>query len=397
VKVLTLNCGSSTLKFDVMDVRFGDDPVERVAHGAIERIGGKGKARLTCGDEETEREVETQDHRDAFHVAHEMMDASGCLEGLEAVGHRVVHGGTRFLRPILIDDEVIEGIREVSVLAPLHNHPALAVIEASREAFDAETPMIAAFDTTYYVEMPEVATRYAIPREISDRYEIRRFGFHGLAHGYMARRYQELRPEVQRPRLVTLQLGGGCSVTASFDNQPMDTSMGYTPLQGLIMGTRSGNLDPALPLRLQALTGMTADEVESMLNTESGILALSGKSAEMRDLVPASEAGDQDAALAVDAFCASAKKYVGGYLALLGGADAIVFGGGIGENMPAIRRMICQGLQWAGVTLSDDVNEKAEGPETRISDKGSRIEVWVIRVDEAAVIARETVSLLSTR
>ena len=370
--------------------------MERIAHGAVERIGETGRASLTYRGEKTEREVETHDHREAFRVAHELMGASGCLEGLDAIGHRVVHGGNRFLSATRIDAEVIEAIREVSNLAPLHNKPALNVIEAAHEAFGTDVPMIAAFDTAYFAGLPEVATRYAIPREISDRYGIRRFGFHGLAHSYMAGLYQTLRPAIQRPRLVTLQLGGGCSITASFDGQPLDTSMGYTPLQGLIMGTRSGDIDPALPLRLQALTHMTADEVESMLNTESGLLALSGSSAEMRDLMPASENGDTNAALAIDAFCTSARKYVGGYLALLGGADALIFGGGIGENMPGIRRMICRGLEWAGVTLDEDANLHASGPEVKISDEASRIDVWVVHVDEAAVIARETLNLLTT-
>ena len=394
LRVLTLNCGSSSLKFELLDAEPGKEGAEPVASGQVERVGGAGRASLRHAGAHIEREIETRDHREAFDAALRLLEESGCLAGIEGIGHRVVHGGGRFRSSSRIDDEVVEAIRAVSDLAPLHNGPALAVIEAAREHFESSLPMVAVFDTAFFADLPAVASRYAIPRELSERYEIRRFGFHGLAHGYMVRRFQALRPDVHQPRLITLQLGGGCSATASVDGSPIDTSMGYTPLEGLIMGTRSGDIDPALPLRLQALTGKSAEEVEALLNKESGLLGLSGRSSEMRDLVPAAKEGDTDAAFATEAFCNSVKKYIGAYVAVLGGADGIVFGGGIGENMPEIREQVCRGLEWAGIVLDLDANQRASGTESRISSTTSRADVWVMRVDEAAVIARETVAVL---
>lgn len=381
----------------MLEVGTGDAEVTRIAAGAVDRIGGAGRVTLERDGDKHEHETETRDHRDAFDAALRLMDEAGCLSDIAAIGHRIVHGGLRFRSSTVIDANVIGAIREVSDLAPLHNAPALAVIEAAGAAFGPEVPMVAAFDTAFFADLPDVASRYAIPKELSERYGIRRFGFHGLAHDDMIRRFQTLRPEVPRPRLVTLQLGNGCSATASFEGRPVDTSMGYTPLEGLIMGTRSGDLDPALPLRLQALTGMSAQDVEDLLNSRSGLLGLSGRSADMRDLLEAAASGDADCALAVDAFCARTTKYVGAYTALLGGIDALIFGGGIGEHSPEIRRRICRGMQWAGLTLDEDANQIAAGPEVHISANASRIDVWVMHVDEAAVIARETVALLTGR
>ena len=392
--MLAINCGSTTLKYDIIDLETGREEVSRVANGAVERIGRQGRMTLRCGDDWHDETITTRDHRDAFDAAYGLLQASGCLDGVEGAGHRVVHGGLRFRYSARIDGDVIAAIREVSDLAPLHNKPSLEVIEAALERCSTDMPQVAAFDTAFFAELPELAARYAIPKDLSERYGIRRFGFHGLAHGYMVQRFQALQPDVLRPRLITLMLGGGCSATASFDGRPLDTSMGYTPLEGLIMGTRSGDLDPALPLRLQALTGKSADEVETLLNTQSGLLGLSGRSGEMRDVVPAEAEGDLDAAFAVEAFCARARKYIGAYMAVLGGADGIVFGGGIGENMPEIRSRICRGFEWAGLVVDDDVNRNGGGPEVQISAAESGIRAWTIHVDEAAVIARETVVLL---
>lgn len=376
----------------MLDVQHDDSEHERVATGQVERIGSTGRAVIEHGGERTEREVTTRDHADAFATAQNLLETAG-LGRIEAVGHRVVHGGLHFREATLVDEGVIEAIREVCDLAPLHNRPALAIIEASRAAFGPSTPMVAAFDTAYFAGLPEVAARYAVPKDLSDRYGIRRFGFHGLAHGDMAQRFKALRPDIARPRLITLQLGGGCSATASIDGAPVDTSMGYTPLEGLVMGTRSGDIDPALPLRLQALTGKPADEIEALLNTDSGLKGLAGHS-EMRDLLPEARAGSPDAALAVDVFCAGVRKYVGAYMAVMGGADGIVFGGGIGENMPEIRRRVCDDMGWCGVILDPEANESAVGKDGRISAADSKVDVRVMRVDEAGVIARETAAAL---
>jgi acetate kinase len=394
LRILALNCGSSTLKFHVLDVT-GDGAVpKRIANGSVERIGDRGMASVIFGEDRIAREVETDGHRTAFSIARELLEESGSLQGIEAIGHRVVHGGPRFRESAAIDDTVVGAIREVSELAPLHNRPALDVIEAARDAFQPPVPMVAAFDTAFFADLPDVSARYALPRDLSEAFGIRRFGFHGLAHRYMVQRFRRLRPDIRKARLITLQLGSGCSATASLDGRPVDTSMGYTPLEGLIMGTRTGDLDPAVPLRLQSLTGKPAAAIEDVLNTRSGLLGLSGRSAEMRDLLPAAEAGDRDSAFAIEAFCTRVRKYIGAYAALLGGMDGIVFGGGIGENLPQIRQRVCEGMQWAGVELDNAANDHPPGSEARISDRASQVDVWVTRVDEAEVIARETFDLL---
>jgi acetate kinase len=254
--------------------------------------------------------------------------------------------------------------------------------------------MVATFDTAFYADLPEEARLYALPRELSERLGIRRYGFHGLAHRYMVTRFRALRPEVGQPRLVTLQLGNGCSATASADGRPLDTSMGFTPLEGLIMGTRSGDLDPALPLFLAESEKLTPAEVDSLLNTRSGLLGLSGISHDMRDLLAASRRGEASAELAIAAFCLRVRKYVGAYLSVLGGADAIVFGGGIGEHSPEIRARICGGMEWAGLRLNLGANDAALGGEERISTDASPVEAWVLSVNEAAIIAEDVYTCL---
>ncbi len=325
-----------------------------------------------------------------------LLDDAGLAKGIEAVGHRVVHGGARFVSPSLIDDDVIGGIEAASELAPLHNKPALAAIDAARTHFGASTPMVATFDTAFFADLPDVAATYALPRDLTQRLGIRRFGFHGLAHRYMVERFRALRPEVQRPRLVTLQLGNGCSATASLDGRPLDTSMGFTPLEGLIMGTRSGDLDPALPLLIAEKEGLSTQEVDALLNTRSGLLGISGRSRDMRDLIEASGKGDAAADLAVRAFCYRVTKYIGSYLAVLGGADAIVFGGGIGEHSIEVRRSVCRALEWAGLQLDEAANAGVGAEDHRISSAGSPMEAWIVHVDEAIVIARDVASCLRT-
>jgi acetate kinase len=394
MRVLALNCGSSSLKFDVLDVAADDAAARRIASGIVDRIGDDAKASLSYAGSELERAGTAPDHARAFAAAMSLLDEAGLLEAIEAVGHRVVHGGARFVRPELIDDGVIGGIEAASELAPLHNKPALAAIRAARSHFGGALHMVATFDTAFFADLPDVAATYALPRELSQRLGIRRFGFHGLAHRYMVERYRALRPGVTRPRLITLQLGNGCSATASLDGRPLDTSMGFTPLEGLIMGTRSGDLDPALPLLIAEKEGLTTQEVDALLNTRSGLLGISGRSRDMRDLEEAAGAGDANAALAVRAFCYRVTKYAGAYLAVLGGADAIVFGGGIGEHSAEVRRSVCRSLAWAGLQLDEKANSEAGSDGRRISASGSAIEAWVLQVDEAAIIARDAAACL---
>ena len=396
MRVLSVNCGSSTLKFDVLDVEAGTElAASRLASGVIDRVGGRGKATLLIGGDAVVKDHQAADHAEAFSLSSDLLEEARLATGIETVGHRVVHGGTRFREPVLIDDAVVEAIEAVAELAPLHNRPALAAVAAARSRFGPTMPMAATFDTAFYADLPDVAVLYALPRELSERLGIRRYGFHGLAHRYMIERFRALHPDVARPRLITLQLGSGCSATASVGGCPLDTSMGFTPLEGLIMGTRSGDIDPSIPGYLTAKLGLSPAEVQSMLNNESGLLGLSGHSNDMRDLLESSKVGDPPSDLAVRAFCYRAKKYVGSYLAALGGADAIIFGGGIGEHLPEIRATICEGLEWAGLKIDPQINRATESVEGCISTPESLLRAYVIPVQEAVVIARDTYDCLS--
>jgi acetate kinase len=394
MKVLTLNCGSSSLKFDLVEVHGGEPPVATIARGSVDRIGSEAICTLRTDGGQTERRKPIADHASALEEAADMLQEIGLTGSVEAAGHRVVHGGSRFQAPALIDETVIEAIEAASQLAPLHNHPALAALKATRTRFGPSMPMVATFDTAFYADLPDVAARYALPRELSERLGIRRYGFHGLAHRYMVQRYRALRPEVEQSRLITLQLGNGCSATASLGGRPLDTSMGFTPLEGLIMGTRSGDLDPSLPFFLARQEGLSLDEVESVLNSQSGLLGLSGRSNDMRALLKAEAAGDKHSALAIEAFCYRVRKYIGAYLSVLGGADALVFGGGISEHSPEIRRSICDGMEWAGIGLDQQTNSVESGDDRLISTDGSEVEAWVIAVDEASIIAQDVARVL---
>jgi acetate kinase len=279
-------------------------------------------------------------------------------------------------------------IESLSRLAPLHNEPALKAIQAVSSELK-QAPAVAVFDTSFYADLQDHVALYALPGPLSEKYDIRRYGFHGLAHRAMIQRYQQLHPNSGSQRLITLQLGNGCSATASAAGLPVETSMGFTPLEGLIMGTRSGDLDPSIPLFLAEQEQMAPSEVEALLNRRSGLLGLSGRSSDMRDLLQAADQGLAGARLAIDAFCHRIRKYVGAYLAVLGGADAIVFGGGIGQNSPELRAQICKGFAWAGIELDAGRNNALHISEARISADGSPVETWVMDVDEAAVIAHD--------
>jgi acetate kinase len=318
---------------------------------------------------------------------------------VDAVGHRVVHGGPEFRAPTLVDDAVVAAIRELENLAPLHNASSLAGIRASREALGPGVPMVAVFDTAFHAGLPERAWRYAIPHELTERHGIRRFGFHGISYRAVLDRYCAITgtPE-ERATIVALHLGSGCSAAAIQNGRSVDTSMGFTPLEGLVMGSRSGDLDPGVFGFLSRIEGAPVAEVEHWLNERSGLLGLSGRSADLRDLHTC-EPTDPRAAIAVEIFCYRIRKYVGAYLAALGGAQAIVFTGAIGERSPEVRARSCQGLEWLGLTLDPRANGAAADGERRISAPGSRIEAFVIPTDEELYIARDTVKALgaSTR
>ncbi|CAA9469645.1 MAG: Acetate kinase [uncultured Rubrobacteraceae bacterium] len=407
MRVLSVNCGSSTLKFKLVDV--GENARE-LAGGVVERIGGEGPSLLFRTNGVATREpvarepVAAPDHEAAIRRVLDRLSSAGFTgrDGPDAIGHRVVHGGEHFAGPALIDEGVMSAIHRLGELAPLHNGPAVAAIRAARETAGPGVPMVAVFDTAFHRTMPERAARYAIPRELAERHRIRRYGFHGTAHRCMVRRYAGLtgRP-VEDVRLVTLQLGNGCSAAAVEGGRSVDTSMGFTPLEGLVMGTRSGSVDPALIPYLARREGVDAAEVEGWLNRRSGLLGVSGTSRDVRELLEAEAGGDADAALALEMFCYGVRKQVGAYLAALDGADAVVFGGGIGENAPSIRARVCAGMGWCGLVLDGGRNDRAVGVAVgvgaRISADHSGIDAYVIPVDEETAIAEDTARCLRPR
>ncbi len=385
--ILVINCGSSTLKFQVIDA---DDKV-RLAWGLVDKIGQDASITFeSAGGERVVEKRQVVDHGEAARLA---LQWAGSITAVDAVGHRVVHGGDRFVYPTLLNEHVIDALDDMGSLAPLHNAPSVAAMRAALQAMPS-IPMVAAFDTAFHSTVPQRASEYAIPHNLAEKHHIRRYGFHGLAHQYMVERYAELTSrDLAGTRLITLQLGSGCSAAAVLGGKSVDTSMGFTPLEGLMMGTRSGDLDPSLVGYLARREGVDLQTVENWLNKESGLLGVSGGHSDMRALLEAERQGDARAALAVEMFCYRVKKYIGAYMAALGGADAVIFGGGIGENSSEIRERICEGMEWCGLTLDKERNARAN--EGRLTGEEASAHAFVIKVDEASIIARETAKLLA--
>ena len=303
-----------------------------------------------------------------------------------AVAHRVVHGGTRFTGPTLIDDGVRDCIAALSELAPLHNPLALRWIDAAREACPAGVTHVATFDTAFFSTLPRVAAEYALPAKLGVELGIRRYGFHGLAHEALWRRWCELEPDLREGgRLITLQLGGGCSMAALDQGRPRDTSMGFSPLEGLVMATRSGDVDAAIVPYLERRLGVGGERVVQILNEDCGLAGVAGSAADPQSLL---DEGSQQARFAVELYCYRARKSLGAYLAVLGGCEGIVFGGGVGEHVPEVRARILAGLEWAGIELDHAANEAARGCESRISTSRSRVTLRVIPVNEELLMVR---------
>ncbi len=396
MKVLVLNCGSSTLKFQLIETAEPGGAQRKLARGIVDRIGGSGSYRFyTNGVVSEQKSWSVANHEQAVRLVIDWLNSESGLKAIDAVGHRVVHGGERFTRSALIDDEVIAALEALCDLAPLHNPGAVSGIRAARKILGERVRMVAAFDTSFHHTIGEPAATYAIPYELSQKHRIRRYGFHGIAHQYDVTRYAELNGKQTREiNIVTLHLGNGCSASAIRNGQSVDTSMGFTPLEGLVMGTRSGDMDPALVSYLARKENVDAAEVESWLNKRSGLLGLSGRSNDMRELTAAYNT-DPRARLAIDVFCYRARKYVGAYFAALeGAAEALIFSGGIGENSSLVRREICRGMEWCGLTLDENTNAKVAGSDGRISARNSGRQIFVIHTDEEALIAREVAAVI---
>jgi acetate kinase len=397
VKILVLNSGSSTVKFQVIETTDASGESRRqqkLARGLVDRIGAAASYRFEAqGTTANSDFVAIGDHEQAVRLIIDWLRANGHAGGFDAVGHRVVHGGAEFTSPARIDDKVLARIEALSDVAPLHNPAALSGIRAARKILGDSLPMAAAFDTSFHRTIPDEAGLYAIPYELSAKHGIRRYGFHGLAHQFSLLRYGELAGvSPDKASIVTLHLGNGCSATAIRRGESIDTSMGFTPLEGLVMGTRSGDIDPALVDYLAQKEGVSAAEIESWLNKRSGLLGLSGLSQDMRELTAAYESNSR-ARLAVDVFCHRARKYLGAYLALVGGAEAVVFSGGIGENSPLVREKICAGMEWCGLNLDARLNATAPAYDWRIAAEDAKIIAYVVHTDEEGIIARETARL----
>ena len=400
--ILVLNVGSSSLKFQLVDTdeaAVTESKDRRLARGQIERIGGESIVTLSAGDgPSTKTTARLRDHADAVeHIIGWMInDSSGVpissVGEIEAVGHRVVHGGERFTHSTRIDDSVWTALQDLIDLAPLHNPHNLRGVSAARAALGPGVPQVAVFDTAFHHTLPETSYIYAIPYQYYRRHHVRCYGFHGTSHRYVAYRYRQLTGKSREDtKIITLHLGNGASACAIVAGASTDTSMGFTPLEGLVMGTRSGDIDPAILDYIAVKEGVSSAELDSILNKQSGLLGISGLTPDMRELqAEIAENGDRRAQLAVDLFCYRIKKYLGSYLAAMNGADAIVFAGGIGENSPPVRQQICAGLDWLGIGVDVARNADLVRKEGRFDADGSRVQLWVIPTDEELLIARDT-------
>lgn len=396
MKILVINCGSSSLKFQLID----SDTEECLAKGLCERIGIEGSmiSYTPEGGEKEKTVTPMPDHTEAIRLVLEALTnpKTGVVKGLEeigAVGHRVVHGGERFAESVLIDDEVIRAIEECNDLAPLHNPANLIGIDACRKLMPA-TPMVAVFDTAFHQTMPEEAFLYGLPYEYYRKYKVRRYGFHGTSHSYVSKRAAEvLGKDYEDLKTIVCHLGNGASVSAVKNGRCVDTSMGLTPLEGLIMGTRSGDVDPAIIEFLAHKENKSLEEVMTILNRKSGVLGLSDNlSSDFRDLEEGYHKGDENAARALKTFCYRVAKQVGAYVAAMNGVDVICFTAGVGENAPLVRSFVCEYLGYLGIKLDPEANGK-RGEDLVVTTPDSRTTVMVIPTNEELAIARETARL----
>ena len=405
MNILVLNCGSSSLKFQIIETDLDiidKNADQQKAKGLVERIGSQALVTLQSpGKPALKQALALRDHRAALdHVIRWIISSEAQIPGIRsladihAVGHRVVHGAEKFTKSVIIDENVIRGVEDCIELAPLHNPANLKGIKAAIDLLGPGVPQVAVFDTSFHSTMPETAYLYAIPYQLYRRHKIRRYGFHGTSHRYVAFRYRQLTgKDLENTNIITLHLGNGCSACAIKRGISVDTSMGLTPLEGLVMGTRGGDIDPSVIEYLSHKEGMSLVEIDALLNKQSGLLGLSGLTNDMRDLLAEEqEHNDRRAKLAVDIFCLRVKKYIGAYLAEMSGADAIVFTGGIGENSPPVRQRICRELEWLGIEIDEEVNAQLfGGKEGEMGKPGSRVKLFVIPTNEELLIARDTV------
>ena len=399
MRIIVVNAGSSSIKYQV----FALDGCVKLVEGMLERIGtpeARLKHRRLTEADDWEEIIETRpiaDHRKGLEfileVAARYPTSRDAPDAFFGFGHRVVHGGEVFREPVIIDDEVMRQIKDLIPLAPLHNPSNVAAIEVFR-ALRPDIPNVAVFDTAFHQSMPAKAFHYALPHQLYRKLHVRRYGFHGTSHHYVAKEASSyLEVPLEQLNLITLHLGNGASATAVQGGRSIDTSMGLTPLEGLIMGTRCGDLDPAVHFYLARKAGIAFEEIEAILNRESGLKGICGKN-DMREIQGLAEEGNAQAQLAIEMFCYRIKKYVGSYYAVLGRVDAIVFTGGIGENSARVRRESCEGLAALGIALDERKNEAVSSGVTEIQSEDSRVKILVIPTDEELEIARQTINTI---
>ena len=399
MKVLVMNCGSSSLKYQLINM----ENEELLAKGIAERIGIEGSfvKHETTGKEKYVIEEPMEDHKAAIKIVldalvQEEYGAIKSMDEISAIGHRVVHCAEKFVGSVIINEEVKKTLEECSEIAPLHNPPNLMGIYACEEILPG-VPMVGVFDTAFHQTMPATSYIYALPYELYEKHGIRRYGFHGTSHKYVALKAAEmLNKPIEELKIVTCHLGNGASVTAVKNGKSVDTSMGFTPLEGLAMGTRCGDIDPAIISFLMGKEKITIDEVNNIMNKKSGVLGISGVSSDFRDIEEAADAGNERAQLALDVFYHKVRKYIGAYAAVMGGLDAVVFTAGLGENSFVARKEICSGLEFLGIKIDDEKNN-IRGEETIITTDDSKTKVLLIPTNEELMIARETKELVGNK
>ena len=397
MKVLVINCGSSSLKYQVLDM----DTETLLCKGLVERIGIEGSVikHEKIGQDKFVLTTPMADHKDAIgHVLNALVDADhGVVKSMDeigAVGHRVVHGGEKFASSVLLTDEVLKAIDECSELAPLHNPANLQGIAACK-ALMPTTPMVAVFDTAFHQTMPAESYLYALPYEYYTKYGVRRYGFHGTSHRFVSMKAAEMMgKDLKDLKIITCHLGNGASLAAIKDGKVFDTSMGFTPLAGLVMGTRCGDIDPAIIAYVANKEGKTLADMDKVMNKQSGVFGLSGVSSDFRDVEGAANEGNKQAKEALEVYAHRVKSYIGAYIAEMGGVDAIVFTAGLGENGITMRKTICDGLEGLGIELCDERNN-VRGKDTVISKDSSKVKILLIPTNEELMIAKDTVEIVS--
>ena len=397
MKVLVINCGSSSLKYQLIDM----EGEKVLCKGLCERIGMESSTIThdANGSKATTPAI-FPTHTEAFHELIKKMTtgAGKCIESvseIDAIGHRIVHGGEKFQSSCIITDDVVAALRELSPLAPLHNPAGILGIETARKVFGPEVPQVAVFDTAFHSTMPPKAYMYAIPYEYYEKYKIRRYGFHGTSHRYVSHRLAEIMGrDLKDMKVITCHIGNGSSITAIKDGKVIDTSMGLTPLDGFMMGTRTGTLDPSVVTFIAEKENLTPAQLSDLFNKKSGLLGISGISSDDRDICKAEDAGDPRAHLAHEMLVYQIKKFIGGYAAALNGVDAIVFTAGLGENQDTLRERICTDMEYLGLKFDKEANAGTRGVEKKISADDSKVAVYVIPTNEELVIARDTKAIV---